>query len=377
MPEIEDRMFTVADIDRRSFNDEEQSFTAFASKEVLDRHGTVILTEAWDLANYRKNPVVMWAHLYDIPPVAKAMWIRKTKEGLKFKPSFADTDMGKEIYNLYKTDILKAFSVGFRPYDWVYTDDEEDEDEGDYESLGEEGGRRKKSLFQLDRLLREHAMDTRRKKEKPWLTYTDVELMEVSCVPIPSCPEALIEEYKAGRIKTRALNDAIALQINAKEDSMEKLSLDEIYLIRPFANEHSCRLEDPGKYDEFARSNCHVEHDDKCIDYIFGIKDDTSELQSMRYPKDIWTEASARTHCEDHEGRFEAATEEESAEVIEGLIDELEEEIDEKTLEEVFNRVGKQLENTLRQIKKKKEDDNEDIPPSPDIKLRLAKGEII
>lgn len=83
--------------------------------------------------------------------------------------------------------------------------------------------------------------------------------------------------------------------------------------IRPYPNEHSCRLQDPGKYEEFARENCHKEHDGKCIDYIFGvISEDESELQAMRYPKDIWTVDAARTHCKDAGGIFEPAKEEES-----------------------------------------------------------------
>lgn len=84
--------------------------------------------------------------------------------------------------------------------------------------------------------------------------------------------------------------------------------------MRPYPNEHSCRLEDPGKYKKFARKNCYKKHDDKCIDYIFGvISADESELQAMRYPKDIWTLDAARAHCKDAGGSFEAAKEEESA----------------------------------------------------------------
>lgn len=44
---------------------------------------------------------------------------------------------------------------------------------------------------------------------------------------------------------------------------------------------------------------------------IYGIKGRgksvTSEVQALRYPKDIWTEASARAHCKDRGGTFEAA----------------------------------------------------------------------
>jgi len=82
---------------------------------------------------------------------------------------------------------------------------------------------------------------------------------------------------------------------------------------RPYPNEHSCRLEDPGKYKKFARKNCHKKHDNKCIDFIFGIiSKDESELQAMRYPTKTWTEKAARAHCKDHDGTFEAAKEEDA-----------------------------------------------------------------
>jgi len=80
----------------------------------------------------------------------------------------------------------------------------------------------------------------------------------------------------------------------------------------PYENEHSCRLKPPN-YKKYARKNCYQKHDGKCIDFIFGIvESNESELQAMRYPKDIWTEEAAKSHCKDHDGTFEAAKEEES-----------------------------------------------------------------
>ncbi|HUV08065.1 MAG TPA: head maturation protease, ClpP-related [Spirochaetia bacterium] len=77
----------------------------------------------------------------------------------------------------------------------------------------------------------------------------------------------------------------------------------------PYPNHHSCRLEDPAKYDKFARKNCEQKHDGKCIDVIYGIKDDKSEIQAYRYDKEVWTEADAKKHCQDHDGTFEPAEE--------------------------------------------------------------------
>ncbi len=77
---------------------------------------------------------------------------------------------------------------------------------------------------------------------------------------------------------------------------------------KPYENEHSCRLEDPGKYDRFARKNCYQKHDGKCIDFIFGVREGKFELQAMRFSKDVWTEEAAKNYCKDKKGSFEAAS---------------------------------------------------------------------
>lgn len=79
-------------------------------------------------------------------------------------------------------------------------------------------------------------------------------------------------------------------------------------LQKPFANEHSCRLESPTKFKKFRRKNCAVRHARKCIDFIFGIiSPKKSRLQAMRYKKTIWSAGDARAHCKSKGGSFEAS----------------------------------------------------------------------
>jgi len=76
----------------------------------------------------------------------------------------------------------------------------------------------------------------------------------------------------------------------------------------PFPNEHACRL-NPPNYPKYARQNCKVKHNGKCIDFIYGVRGpNQSELQSMRYPKKIWDAGAARAHCKSKKGTFEAAS---------------------------------------------------------------------
>lgn len=79
------------------------------------------------------------------------------------------------------------------------------------------------------------------------------------------------------------------------------------FIVQPYANEHACRLQEPSKYERFARKE--LEHEGKKYYAIIGFfKDGGSEVQSYRYPKDVWSEAQAAEHCKEHNGDvFEAA----------------------------------------------------------------------
>jgi hypothetical protein len=62
-------------------------------------------------------------------------------------------------------------------------------------------------------------------------------------------------------------------------------------------NFHSCRLEDPKKYNDWGYKECGQKHEGKCIDEVFGvISKNKSELQALRYSKKIWTADAARKH---------------------------------------------------------------------------------
>jgi HK97 family phage prohead protease len=90
---------------------------ATITTDAVDRDGEVILPRGVDLGNYRKNPVVLWSHNPDVPPVGKALWIKPTPNGrgLVARVQFATTDEARDVCDLYKEGFLSGFSVGFRP----------------------------------------------------------------------------------------------------------------------------------------------------------------------------------------------------------------------------------------------------------------------
>jgi HK97 family phage prohead protease len=134
-------------------SDRKMSFTI--STASVDRDNDTIDPKGWQLDNYAKNPVVLWAHDYSQPPVGKAVNIQSTADGLKAEVEFLPKGMSPfadMIHDMVKGGFLNATSVGFAGKDFARSKD------------------------------REHGYD-----------FKSQELLEFSIVPVPSNPEALVQ----------------------------------------------------------------------------------------------------------------------------------------------------------------------------------------
>ncbi len=200
-----DKQYIDTIVEAKSINVTDRTLVALASTETEDRDGEVIETKGWGLKAYQANPVVMLAHNYAELPIAKALWVKKTKEGLKFKPQFANTPLAQEVFDLYKDGFMKAFSVGFMPIEWT---------DGD----GKKGPKR---------------------------TYTKTELLEISAVAIPANSEALRLAVSEGRIKTKALLDVVNKLMPSGDDSHIDMDVDG----EPAVSEPESKADGEGDYE--------------------------------------------------------------------------------------------------------------------------------
>jgi HK97 family phage prohead protease len=103
----------------KALGDRQIKFTISTAK--LDRHGDTVNPTGWDTKNYEKNPVVLYAHNYDAPPIGRCLSLSKTSNGLVAVAEFATADlnpMGDSVYKMLKAGFLSATSVGFLPKDW-------------------------------------------------------------------------------------------------------------------------------------------------------------------------------------------------------------------------------------------------------------------
>ena len=108
-------------------NDDDQTIEGVFSTGDVDRgHGPHIDQESWDLKNFKKNPVVLFAHNSMFGADTHIVIGKVVKIGLNEKGNLAGKiqfainegvgvygDFIKTIYNLYKGKFMRAFSVGF------------------------------------------------------------------------------------------------------------------------------------------------------------------------------------------------------------------------------------------------------------------------
>lgn len=142
--------------------DMERTLEFTISTDAIDRAGDKISQDGWQLENYRKNPVVMWAHAYDLLPVARCVQVGPEAGKLRALAEFTPAGMAKfndTVFDMYRLGFLSATSVGFMPIRWEWVDEE---------------GRR----YGID--------------------FIEQELLEFSTVPVPCNPEALIGARSAG-----------------------------------------------------------------------------------------------------------------------------------------------------------------------------------
>ncbi len=162
----------------------EKAVVATISTRARDRHGDIVDPAGVRLDRFRKNPVVLYAHSYDGLPVARSLWerVRESDGGreLVAKPQFhLDTELSREVWALISKGVLSAWSVGFIPERWEPAPKSDDGGSGDGNAA-------------------------------PGFVVKKWDLLEYSCVPVPSNFEALTHELKSRRITAPALVKSLA-----------------------------------------------------------------------------------------------------------------------------------------------------------------------
>jgi HK97 family phage prohead protease len=133
--------------------------TFAASTETEDRAGDVVVASGWDLEAFRRNPVFLWAHRHDEPPIGRVIDVHVDGKSLVATVEFAPTPFAQEVATLYRGGYLSGVSVGFR-------------------------------ALELER--------RRSANGRPATLFLRQELLEISAAPVPLNAEALVSTTSVG-----------------------------------------------------------------------------------------------------------------------------------------------------------------------------------
>lgn len=109
---IQDISFKIKSVDNVN-----NTVEGIFSTQAEDRHGEIVVQSGWILDNYMKNPIVLWAHQSDQPPIAKMLniGVNAGTNQLEGKMQFAvkEYPFAQTIFDLIVGGYQKAFSAGF------------------------------------------------------------------------------------------------------------------------------------------------------------------------------------------------------------------------------------------------------------------------
>jgi len=179
----------------KSIDKSQRRITALASAATLDRDGEIIEPEAFRkwLPVYMKNPIVITSHQHRLQTgsssvIGNVVEAKIDKNGLNVVIEFHDiTGLAEEFWQLYSQKKQRALSVGFIP----------------------------------------HASEYKQVEDGRILVHTEVELLEISCVAVPSSREALSRskrrkaDFVAAK-KTEHEDEKILAELRAEDPDFDK-----------------------------------------------------------------------------------------------------------------------------------------------------------
>lgn len=183
-------------------------YSAIASTDALDRDYEVLIPKGVITENFVKNPVMLYIHQSRQLPVGRVLTLTTDETSVKFTFEFSEDDVGQKVEKMYQTGFMNAFSVGFIPRAYVPVYNLPDE----VTSVEVELPDGSKQL-----------VDFTKYEKRPWGVIPQWELLEISPVPVPSNPEALLQRAAetivrkcVDRGQPKALTDMLQEDLNSQ-----------------------------------------------------------------------------------------------------------------------------------------------------------------
>jgi len=190
--EYEYRHLSVAADDVRT-DEDARTDTSFITTDALDRDREVVLPGGGDFAQFRKNPVVTFAHRYNELPVGRALWLKRDEQngraGILAKTQYAakPDDWGdapwqpSAVWAWVQQGILKGKSIGFLPTQVRPPTEKDLKARPDWANVG---------------LI-----------ISKWL------MLEYAVAPVPSNPDALVQSIGKGLVVPESMLEAMGMMV--------------------------------------------------------------------------------------------------------------------------------------------------------------------
>ncbi len=98
---------------------ERVAVTAVINTNEIDRYGTIVEPAGCRSDNFKRNPVLLWAHGHDNSvgtiPIGEVKELRITPQAIEADVLFDDDDPGRGFGEKYAKKKLRGFSIGFLP----------------------------------------------------------------------------------------------------------------------------------------------------------------------------------------------------------------------------------------------------------------------
>jgi hypothetical protein len=140
------------------------------SDESIGRDGHIVLADAWRTDNFEANPVFLWQHLDEVPPIGRVFDLHTEARKLVGAVKYAQSDLAETIFDLVRDGFLNATSTSWQPIEY-------------------------------------------KPRSGGGVIFSDVDLLEISQVSVPALPTALAQAGARG-INLRPLADWAARAID-------------------------------------------------------------------------------------------------------------------------------------------------------------------
>jgi HK97 family phage prohead protease len=151
-----------------------------------------VAADAWNIDDFMRNPVFLWAHDDTQPPIGRVVRLAGVGNELRGAVEYAEADLNPfadMIYRMVKAGYINATSTSWLPLDWTPTKDR-----------SRPGG----------------------------IDFKQVDLLEISNVPVPAMPDALAAARSSG-IDLTPLKKWAARIMDLKLEPVPRGALEAIY----------------------------------------------------------------------------------------------------------------------------------------------------